>query len=106
MTEKWYMTAPDLSVTFTEDETVEACMTFDQINWDEFEARLPPGAKDTEGRPIDRNNRHVRLAFLAEATVIVRKGVPGSGLALMDNEYFRFAINAMLDAVDKYGPGR
>jgi len=94
-----FWTAPDLSVSVTEREALEAVRLFEHLDWDTIEAGLPSGAT-TDGLPIDRDNPHVRQAFMAEALTRARGAPEGQGLDLMDNKYWRFAVSALLEARD------
>jgi hypothetical protein len=97
-----FWTSPDLSVSVTEREALDAVHLFDFINWDLVESAIdPPGAKDAMGLPIDRDNHNVRLAMMAECLTNARNADPGAGLALMDNKYWRFAVAALLEARDR-----
>jgi hypothetical protein len=94
-----FWTAPDLSVSVTEQEALGAIRLFEHLDWDTIEAGLKPGFT-TDGLPIDRDNPHVRQAFMAEALTTARGAPEGQGLDLMDNKYWRFAVSALLEARD------
>jgi len=98
---RWW-TSPDLSITVTEPEALEAVHLFEFINWDMVEKAIdPPGARDAFGLPIDRHNPQVRLAMMAECLTNARGATAGTGMAQMDNKYFRFAVAALLEARDR-----
>lgn len=96
---RWW-TSPDLSVTLTEREAMDAIHLFELLNWDTVEADLKPGATSPSGEPLDRHNRNVRLALMAECLTNARDAKPGTGIALMDNHYWRHAVSALLEARD------
>ena len=97
-----FWTAPDLSVSVTEAEAHKAVRLFDCLDWDKIEAKgLPVDRLDALGVPMDRHNRNVRLAFMAECLSDAREATPGTGLDLMDNRYWRFAVEALLEARDR-----
>ncbi len=97
----FYMTAPDLSVTITENEAKLAFEVFDSFDWDLIEDSLPPNALDPDGVPINRNNRSLRLAVMAENVQLIRGDKSGKGISMMDNPHYEHLIEAMLDAFDK-----
>lgn len=96
-----FWTSPDLSVTVTEREALEAVRLFEFLNWDLVEDAIdPPGAVDSMGLPLDRHNPQVRLAMMAECLTNARRAQPGAGIGQMDNKYWRFAVAALLEARD------
>jgi hypothetical protein len=97
-----FWTAPDLSVSVTEREALEAVHLFEFLNWDMVDGSIdPPGAVDAFGLPIDRHNPNVRLAMMAECLTNARGAEAGTGIAQMDNKYWRFAVAALLEARDR-----
>jgi hypothetical protein len=98
-----FWTSPDLSVTVTEREAFRAFRLFDRLDWDAMEAKglLPVDRRDALGVPMDRHNRNIRLAFMAECMADARDAEPGTGLDLMENRYWRFAVEALLEARDR-----
>jgi hypothetical protein len=96
-----FWTAPDLSVSVTEREAHAAVRLFDFLDWDTIEAKMNGLPPDALGVPMDRHNPNIRLAFMAECLSDAREAKAGTGLDLMDNHYWRFAVEALLEARDR-----
>jgi hypothetical protein len=96
-----YWTSPDLSVSITEEEVMRALRTFRHIDWELIELSLPVGAVDITGVPLNRHNRYVRMACLAEALTLARNAASGSGLQMMKNRHFESAVDALLTVYDR-----
>lgn len=98
------LTAPDLSVTITEDEARHAFEIYHLVDWDGMEARIPEGARDTNGNPVDRNNHNLKVVMMGAAAVDHRVGKEAAvdeALRLMRNPMFEAMIAMMIDAFEK-----
>lgn len=94
------ITAPDLSVTVTDDEAMRALNLFDLTDWDKLEATLPDG-NDRAGVPFDRRNRNIRIALLAESLQFVRSAEEGKGIEMLSNPYYEQYVGLLLDGYDQ-----
>lgn len=96
--EEWV--SPDGSISITSHEAASAFECYDSVDWDAFERRLPTGAKDRYGNPIDRNNTNVQVYFMACFVMCARYGPEeGPGKAdelLASNENFEVLVNTMI----------
>ena len=98
-------TAPDLSVTITEEEADWAWGMFKTFNWDLLESLLTPGATETAGKPIDRDNHSLRLLIMANCALCHRLGpekAQAEAERLMDNATFRFMVGQLLETYELF----
>lgn len=98
-------TAPDLSVTITEEEADWAWHMFKLFDWDLFESKVPAGATDTDGQPTDRNNKHLRLLVMANCALCHRLGpdkAEPEAMRLMNNPTFRIMVEKLLETYELF----
>lgn len=98
-------TAPDLSVTITEEEANWAWFMFARFDWDLIESKLPAGQTDTAGNPVNRNNQNLRLMVMANCALAHRLGPEKSmpeAERLLDNPTFRIMVEKLLETFDTF----